>query len=101
MNRAHTSTLHYHAIPLMIARRLSRHALLMVVVIVLLLSLSVPVLADTVPRFAYIASKGDGAIDIYAIDATTGALTARGKTSSGVVGREPNAIVVHPSSRFA
>ncbi len=61
---------------------------------------------DPFDKFAYVASSGlfdtDGSVDIYTIDATTGALTYAGE----VDGNSPdfccfNSVAVHPSGKFA
>jgi 6-phosphogluconolactonase (cycloisomerase 2 family) len=67
----------------------------MVAVSVLLLSQATPALAVG-PRFLYVTSRGDGAFEGFAINASTGALTRIGSLSWG----SPNSITVEPSGRF-
>jgi 6-phosphogluconolactonase (cycloisomerase 2 family) len=64
------------------------------------------VTVDPFGKFAYVASSGlfdtDGSVDVYTIDATTGALTYTG----AVNGDGPdfccfNSVAVHPSGKFA
>ncbi len=62
------------------------------------------VAVDPSGRFAYAANGGDGlagfsgSVSIYAINATTGALTSIGTVAAGLF---PNAVAVDPSGRFA
>jgi len=47
--------------------------------------------------FAYVANYGDDTVSIYAVDAATGQLRARGYVAAG---KNPNSVTVDPSGKF-
>lgn len=53
---------------------------------------------NIVPRFAYVANRGDNTVAIYTVNATTGQLRHNGYVASGM---SPLSVTVDPSGKFA